>query len=43
MLLEMVEGRHIGSPRLPAGVAAVSSLAMALTGAARARGRRRQR
>jgi hypothetical protein len=43
MLVEMVEGRHLGSPRLPAGAAAVTSLVLALTGAARAAGRRRQR
>jgi hypothetical protein len=42
MLVEMVEGRRTGSPRLPAGAAAVTSLAMALTGAARARVRRQR-
>lgn len=39
----MAEGRHVGSTRLPAGLATVAGLAMALTGAARARGRRRGR
>jgi hypothetical protein len=42
MLVEMVEGRHIGSPRVPTGAAAVTSLVLALTGAARALGRRQR-
>jgi hypothetical protein len=40
MLLEMVEGRHVGPSRWPAGAAAVSGLALALTGVARSRRRR---
>jgi hypothetical protein len=42
MLVEMVEGRRTGSPRLPAGASAVTSLALALTGAAVARVRRQR-
>lgn len=38
----MVEGRHIGSPRVPTGAAALTNLALVLTGAVRARSRRQR-
>jgi len=43
MLVEMVEGRHVGSSRRPVGAVALAGLALALTGAARSRRRQQPR